>query len=256
MKELLLLPLGLLIGTVSSMVGLGGGVFYVPLLVLVFGLPMQKAIGVSVLTMTFTTITATIAYAREGRINYKIGLLLDVLDIPGVILGAYMTTFIDSRFLAVIFGFLLIVISIRILKKSGAPAKANAVYEASELTGRVVCLVLVTSFSSGFVAGLLGAGGGTIDESVMLLALNMPITVASATSIFGMMITNCAAAISHITLGNIAPKYAAPLVVGGTLGAKLGPYFSKRCREDVLKKFLSFTFMVIAVRMISTPLIL
>jgi len=64
------------------MVGLGGGVFFVPMLVLAFGLPAQKAVGISLMAMTFATISATIVYSRQRKINYKVGILLDVLGIP------------------------------------------------------------------------------------------------------------------------------------------------------------------------------
>jgi len=81
--ELTLIPIGLFIATISSMVGLDGGVFFVPMLVLAFGLPAQNAVGISLIAMTFTTISAAIAYARQRKINYKVGILLDVFDIPG-----------------------------------------------------------------------------------------------------------------------------------------------------------------------------
>jgi len=58
-------------------------VFFVPMLVLAFGLPAQNAVGISLMAMTFATISATVAYSRQRKINYKVGILLDVLDIPG-----------------------------------------------------------------------------------------------------------------------------------------------------------------------------
>ena len=83
MIELTLIPLGFLIATVYSMVGLGGGTLFVPLLVLAFGLPTQNAVGISLLAITFMAISSTVAYAMQKRIDYKVGLLLDTLDVPG-----------------------------------------------------------------------------------------------------------------------------------------------------------------------------
>ncbi|MHA1834462.1 MAG: sulfite exporter TauE/SafE family protein [Candidatus Baldrarchaeia archaeon] len=253
MIELLLLPISLIVSIVSSMVGLGGGVFYVPILTLVFGLPMRKAIGLSVLTMTFTTITATIVYVKQKRINYKIGLLLDALDIPGAMIGAYLTSILKSKILAVLFGIMLLVIAVKMLeKRSNSAGISEKTYEMST---KVIFITLTASFLSGLVAGLLGAGGGTIDESTMILALNMPVLIASATSIFAMTITNTVATTTHIILGNIIVKYAIPLVIGSIIGARIGPNISKMCGEENLRKILGVVFIVIAIRMIITPLI-
>jgi uncharacterized membrane protein YfcA len=70
--------------------------------------------------MTFTTLSATIAYARQRKIYYRIGILLDVLDVPGAALGAYITTLIDSQLLAIIFGLFLFIVSIRLLRSEAS----------------------------------------------------------------------------------------------------------------------------------------
>jgi uncharacterized membrane protein YfcA len=111
MIEPTLILLGLLIATLSSMIGLAGGAFMVPALVLIFGLATQNAVGVSLFAIMFTTISATAAYAVQGKIRYKVGLLLDTLDAPGAVLGAYATTLIASKWLAGMFGGLLFFIA-------------------------------------------------------------------------------------------------------------------------------------------------
>lgn len=100
---------------------------------------------------------------------------------------------------------------------------------------------------------MFGAGGGTIDESVMILALGMPPHAAAATSVFGMALTNSAAAISHGVLGNILPEYAIPLIIGGVIGAQLGPKLSGRVKAATLRKVLAAIFIAIGLRMILVP---
>lgn len=250
----LILLIGLLIAAIFSMVGLGGGVFIVPMLVLGFKLPTQSAVGISLATMTFTTLSATVAYARQGRINYKIGVLLDVLDVPGAVVGAYATTLIASNWLASLFGVLLIAISVLMFrKKEVAGLSPNEPAGRWSMSARVVALCLLASFASGVVAGMFGAGGGTVDESVMILALGMPAHAAAATSMFGMALTNSAAAISHGVLGNIMPEYAIPLIIGGIAGAQLGPRLSKRIAGRTLRRALGAIFILIGLRMILIP---
>jgi uncharacterized membrane protein YfcA len=255
LAEITLLFSGFCISAVATMVGLGGGVFFVPLLVLAFGVPTQKATGISVLIMTLTTTLATIQYARQKRINYKIGVLLDVLDAPGAMLGAYLTSLIDPNWLAFMFGCLLLLISVLIIRNPYPTGKEDFNVYTVRLSLKVIFFSLLASFLSGVVAGMLGAGGGTIDETIMILALNMPVKVGSATSVFGMALTNFIAAISHIKLGNIIPAYAVPLAIGAIFGSQVGPYISKRVSERALRKILSGVFLIIAARMIIIPFI-
>jgi hypothetical protein len=255
--QLILIPIGFFIATISSMVGLGGGVFIVPLLVLAFGLPAQNAVGISLIVMTVATISATIAYSRQRKINYRVGILLDVFDVPGVILGAYLTTLLAPGWLAGLFGILLFIIAIYIIRKRevrrGTQAKPRRGFLG--LSTRTIYICLAASFASGAVAGMFGAGGGTMDESVMILALSMPVHMAAGTAIFGMALTNTVAAASHGALGNILPAYAIPLIIGAVFGAQLGPRLSKRVKARTLRKILGVVFILIALRMILVPYI-
>jgi len=74
-------------GIASGMFGIGGGVLLVPLLALLYGFSQHKAQGTSLVALIPPTgILAFIAYAREGFVSWKAGLLL----IPGVFLGGIL----------------------------------------------------------------------------------------------------------------------------------------------------------------------
>lgn len=252
MIELLLFLTGLLAATLCSLVGLGGGILIVPILVLGFGLRTQHAIGISLLMMTFTTISATIAYARQKRINYKVGILLDVLDVPGAIFGAFVTTLLSPNLLAGLFGCLLTIISIHIIKRKNERDGENVINRCSfNLSRQAIYLCLLTSFVSGFSAGMFGAGGGTIDMIAMVLLLGMSPYIATGTSEFGMALTNTAALIPHIFLGNVALQKAIPTTVGAVIGAQLGPAISRRIKVATLRKILGVVLFAVGIRMLA-----
>ena len=71
-------------GVASGMFGIGGGVLLVPLLGLLFAFSQHRAQGTSLIALIPPTgVLALIAYANEGFVSWKVGLLL----IPGVFLG-------------------------------------------------------------------------------------------------------------------------------------------------------------------------
>ena len=64
-----LLMLGFIVGLPASMCGLGGGFILVPTLILVFNLPPQSAIAISLVAMCGTTISASIGYIKQKRVD-------------------------------------------------------------------------------------------------------------------------------------------------------------------------------------------
>ncbi|MEM3519600.1 MAG: sulfite exporter TauE/SafE family protein [Candidatus Hadarchaeales archaeon] len=249
MVEIILLPIGFAIAVLYSMIGLGGGSLFVPLLVLGFGLPTQKAIGVSLFGIAFMTVAATLVYAIQKRINYKVGLLLDTLDVPGAVLGAYLTTLVAPLLLGGMFGAVLMVIAWLIIFQKGSKGEGRRF----AVTHKVVGCCLLGSFLSGVVSGMFGIGGGVVDEAVMILLLGMSIRISAGTAMFGMAITVVAALLPHWIFGNVLLDYAAPLGLGCILGAPIGSFFSARIKATTLRRILGVVLVIIAIRMLLLP---
>ncbi|MEM2874690.1 MAG: sulfite exporter TauE/SafE family protein [Candidatus Hadarchaeales archaeon] len=251
MIELLLFAVGLLIATVFSMVGLAGGTLIVPVLVLGFGLATQRAVGTSLFAVTFITISAAIMYGIQRRVHFKVGLLLDTMDVPGAIVGAYLTTLIHSNLLAGMFGALLLFISIHVFMRRNASGESGG---GLRLNSRTAGACVIGSFLSGMVSAMFGVGGGVVDELVMILVLGMAIHLSAGTAMFGMAITTVAAVIPHWLLGNVAIEYAIPLAIGGGAGGLIGAGLSGRVRALTLRRTLAVLIALIGLRMILVPL--
>src|ERR1700682_1722159 len=81
-----ILAIACLCGIASGMFGIGGGVFFVPLLVLLFAFSQHRAQGTSLIALIPPTgVLALLAYAKVGFVSWKVGLLL----IPGLFLGGF-----------------------------------------------------------------------------------------------------------------------------------------------------------------------
>lgn len=70
----MLLFIGLIAGTVGSLVGLGGGIIIVPLLIGLHSLSPQLAVGTSMVTVVFTGLSSTLTYMKHKRVDYKVDL--------------------------------------------------------------------------------------------------------------------------------------------------------------------------------------
>jgi uncharacterized protein len=80
---------GMAAGLLGALTGLGGGVIVVPLLTVVFGVDIRYAIGTSLISVIATSSGAASAYLKEGLLNIRIGMFLEIATTLGAIGGAY-----------------------------------------------------------------------------------------------------------------------------------------------------------------------
>ena len=262
-----LLMLGFIVGLPASMCGLGGGFILVPTLILVFNLPPQNAIAISLVAMCGTTISASIGYIKQKRVDYKLALLYDVFDIPGVIVGAYLTTILPKNILIGICGFFVLFLSMLMLRnlrkrtcatgneQTETPCNgwgrkvSDSMNKVFEYKIRRPGLIMVSSLLSGLVTGLAGLGGGITDTTTMML-LGVPAHIAVASSEFAMALTNGAGVITHGFFQNISIEYAIPLTIGTIIGAQVGVLLAKRTNQKTLKLILSVVSLLFSIRLI------
>jgi len=263
MWEMLLLPLlGLLIGTVAALTGIGGGVFIVPILTLLYSFSPANAAGTSHTTIVFTALAATLIYSRQRRISYRTGLLLAVVTAPGGFLGVYLTTVLPAKLLGVFFGFFVIIFvalpmsidphSLR-LKRFFTSRDDKCALKPNELffsSSRKMLFGAVLSFLSGIASGLLGIGGGVLLVPILTLVADMPIHFAAATSLFTITFTSTSEAVQHYFAKQINFEYALLLALGTVLGAQIGASVSKKTSSNNLRRIFSLVVVIVGIQMI------
>ncbi len=257
MMEILLPLLGFVIGTVASMVGIGGGVFIVPLLTLLYGFSPPEAVGTSLATIVFTSLASTGNYARQKRIYYKTGLILAITTVPGAFLGAYLTSIIEAQLLGLIFGVFLFIVALRMIfeisfsRRKHSDMERNACSESSllELKSKIL-LGSILSFFGGLSSGLLGIGGGSLLVPIMTLAMNIPMHITVATSMFTMVFTSISGGTQHYLQNHIRVGFVLLLALGTIFGAQLGAYMSNRISSRTLRRTFGIVLILVSIRMI------
>lgn len=264
MNHLWLIPIGLFTGAYASLVGLGGGFIIVPLLLLMY--PNEGpafATSISLAVVFVNGLSGTWAYARMKRINYRIGIMLALGTIPGAVLGAMTTTHIPRRLFELFFGLLLIALTISLLKKprnSKAKQAASATQAATsaedEPPSYNLALALTMSVGVGFLASLLGVGGGILFIPFMLYIMRLPIHLATATSMFVLMITSLSATLSHLFAGELSRgvEEMVSLAIGVAVGAQVGAYLSNRVNAVWLIRALALALGVTGLKFVLSAL--
>src|SRR6478735_6125254 len=98
------MALGALGGLVGALLGLGGGVFLVPALTLVYGLPFRQAAGIGLMTVIATSSVVSAQRAGDGTINLRLGIVLEIATTLGGLAGGLTAMWLSQRTLRVLFG--------------------------------------------------------------------------------------------------------------------------------------------------------
>jgi uncharacterized membrane protein YfcA len=109
--------IGLIVGFLSGMVGAGGGFIIIPALVLFAGLEMKTAVGTSLLIVAFNSIIGFLSSLHHQALNWSFLLVFTAFSVLGIIIGSFLTNFIEGEKLKKSFGFFILVMGFFILLK-------------------------------------------------------------------------------------------------------------------------------------------
>ncbi len=256
-------------GIIGALGGLGGGVLIVPFLTLYFHVPISLAIGASIVSVIATSSGSAAAYVRDKISNIRIGTFLVLFTTTGAILGAFIEHITPVKVLFFIFGIVLIISVIPMLKKIGEEVpnveRNDPLAEKLGLYGEYYDSVLkrevkykVTGvkpgaammFMAGTISGLLGIGSGAFKVLAMDLAMRLPIKVSTTTSNFMIGVTAAASAGIYFFTGDVNPFIAAPVAIGVLLGAIIGTKILVRIRSSSVRKIFAVIILIVGLEMI------
>ena len=229
----------------------------VPILTLVFHFPIQLAIGCVILALFPSALISTIHNYRRGLIDFLVGILLEIPTMGGTVLGAWLTSYLPTWQLEILFSAMVIFTAIAMLRRTNAelPSQFGIFKTLNNMPPRIarqtpngtyrMSGITITLFGlvAGTIAGLFGIGGGFIKGPIMVLGFGMPARIAAPTALFMIVITATVGSISHYLLGHIQWKIGLLLVAAFTLGAIFGNFKAGTIKEQSLVKYIAWALI-------------
>ncbi len=259
---LVLFLLGIVAGVLGALLGLGGGVFLVPFLVLVLRVPMHFAVGISLTTVIATSSVVTAERAGRSLINLRLGMLLEVATTAGGLTGGIVAALFAASTLQKLFGVVTGLAALTMLTRLGRrnvildpavqPGRLGGRYYEQESGGvvsyrvRRVPIGLAVSFVAGSISSLLGIGGGIIKVPALNAWCGVPLRAAAATSAFMIGVTATAGAVIYYGRGEVVPGMAAAAVLGVLAGSRAGFLISARATARWLKLLLAIVLLIVS----------
>lgn len=132
---LLVMGAGLLVGVLSAMFGVGGGVLMVPFMVLALEETQHLAEGTSLLVIVPTAIVGVLVHRRSGYVSFRHGALLGIGGIGGAWLGAMLALRLSAETLQLAFGTFMAVVGIRTIMRGLKQMKAERLDHGAKAPG-------------------------------------------------------------------------------------------------------------------------
>ena len=269
----IVLSSSLFAGLVGALVGLGGGVFIVPILTLGFHVPFMLAVGASIVSVIATSSGAAAAYVRDRMTNLRIGMFLEIATTTGAILGAVLTAYLNAQMLFIVFGIVLLVSVLPLVMRLGEEfpvgvknhkwaeklrlpstypdrrTHTNIPYNVAHVGAGFSMMCL-----AGIISGLLGIGSGTFKVLAMDTFMRLPMKVSTTTSNFMIGVTAAASAGIFFQRGDIDPVIAAPVALGVLAGATLGAKLLTRMSNKNIRMVFVPVIVLVALNMLARGL--
>ena len=280
---LALVVLGLGAGTYGVLIGSGGGFIVAPLLIILFDLDYNVAVGTSLVTVFLASLSGSISYLRLKRVDLRAALLFSVAAVPGTILGVLGLKLVAEGSFQVIFGSFLGLLGLYILlRPSRSAAQHEMIAEEASTqeiaassqprsfgttTRRIVTadmgtysytynepLAMSTNGVFGFLSGFFGMGGGPLRTPTLIYLFQFPIYIATATSVFTQVIYTSIGSVGHLVDGNVDIPRALLVGAGVIAGAQVAVRLSRRLQSEWVLRLLSLALLAISSQLIISGL--
>ncbi len=244
---------GLVSGVLGGLLGIGGGVVTVPALNILFGNNVQIAVAASLFTMIFISAAATYGHWRNGFLLRAVIVRLVPLTAVAAIAGAFVGSRFPGWILQLVFGVLLVYISLsqigRVVRRfAGGKAEEKPVTTYSPPNELVIPLI---ALPMGFSCGLLGIGGGAIAVPLLHVFARLPLKNAIANSSATILFSAAVAATTKMLAingmqvpfdsGVITLHWYHPLIIGAILaptafiGGRIGAHLTRIAPTHVIR---------------------
>lgn len=253
-------------GILGSMLGLGGGVFMVPIFTLFLGVDAKLAIAASAVAVVTNSVVGSTVHLRSRFTNIRLAMLLQVPTAAGALIGALLAVRAPERFLDGIFGIVLTYAALSMFLKRRMshidtsndpdPLLLKGTYydpaTKKEVTyvPRHVYRGMGISSGAGVLSGLLGVGGGVIQVPAMNLVMAVPVKAAAGTSALMVGITAVASSFVFYADDKVDPHIVVPAMIGIVAGAQIGSRLTRKVRTDRLVIIFVLVLLYLGLRLI------
>lgn len=240
MRTLIAALIGFGSGIASGAFGIGGALLSTPGIRWALDAPALIAVGTTLPVIIPTALTGLVAYVKDNLVDIRSAVVTAAAGGVFAIAGALVTQAVAGEALLITTAALIFVLSLRMLPHRSGEVPHPRIRPT-------VPVLLVVGAISGFVAGLLGVGGGVILVPVLTVLLRFPVKTALGTSLAVVAAQAIPGTVTHAIIGNIDWAIAGGLVIGVVPGARIGSRLAVAAEDRKLRTVVAITMALMAI---------
>lgn len=239
------IAIGALAGCMSGLFGVGGGVVIVPALSLLTRMDQRLAHGTSLAATGPLALAGLVGYAIAGKVDWVVAALILIGSLAGAWLGTSMLRGWSTKWLTYGFAILLVATAVRMLvdNPDGTGRETIDLAAACGLSG--------VGFFTGFIAGLMGVGGGIVMVPAQVLLFSIPSVLAKGTSLAVIVPTALFGTLRNRKFGNVDLISAARIGGAGAVFSFLASQLSLKLDPRTSAILFGVLLLVAAFRMLT-----
>jgi hypothetical protein len=247
MLEFALILFGVIISSATMAVGIGGGILWTPLLILVYGLSPTEAITTSLFIQVVGLGSGSFAYSKAGLVNKKLSITFFLIALPGVIIGSFVAINLSPDTVQMALGVMAMTLAILFVASSQDTEQETA----GSFNSRQIRRIAPIPGFFGFVMGFLSLGISEWLIPALRTKSGMNMQQAIGTSITMMFLLAIVASFVHYSLSETLCLDIIILGSVGTLvGGQIGARISQRINERLLKQTFIYLMTLIGIHLI------
>lgn len=258
MQIVVLASVFLVVSALFSMLGLGGGILYVPIL-LFAGISIKDAPAISLILIVATSAAALWTYWRSRKVDWKLALVIDPPTDVMAFAGGYFSWLVPELLLQLLLAVVLVVAALfmlmdRVFARPASETAGKRWYWHRQF-GQVsysvnLPLVLTATGLIGLLSGMIGITGGIIKLPIMVLLCGVPMDIAVATSMVMVAVTAMFGLAGHVASHTIQWSLGLVLAVAAVAGGTLGSRISIKTEKRRLRRLFGLVLLVVAARIV------
>ncbi|MCW5691374.1 MAG: sulfite exporter TauE/SafE family protein [Pseudolabrys sp.] len=257
LHHLLAIASGGLVGFTLGLIGGGGSILAVPLLVYVVGVHSPHvAIGTSAIAVAASAAANLASHARARTVKWGCALVFAVSGMAGAALGAQVGKMIDGGRLLALFGALMVVIGVLMLKPRHGGSDPDVRLNA-ETSATLLPWLIGGGLVVGALSGFFGIGGGFVIVPGLIAATAMPLINAIGSSLVSVTAFGATTAASYAWSGLVDWPLAFMFIAGGAAGGLIGTRLARHLagHKHALTRIFSGIVIVVGVYVIARSLL-
>ena len=185
---------------------------------------------------------------QRREIEFRTAGIVALAGLAGAPGGVWAGRLLPEKWLLSLFAAIVVVVALRLMSRNREGRTATLGKRQGSFLSATAPTFALTGFTTGFLAGLLGIGGGFIITPALVLFCRLEIHRAMATSMFSIALISVAAMTGHWFAGQRPPMATVGLfTLGGLLGLFPGSLVAARCSERRLRRTFALILLLLAV---------